>query len=317
MTEDLAVQLAIRPVGNDEFTSEHFPIRMGNTAAIAYGGMTLGLGLRAACATVPQTHRLYSALGHFLGPAMLDQKLHCKVFRVRDTRSFATRRVEVSQLQNGASRVVLQVSADFHVVEREMFNYSAPPAVFYTGNEESPTVQASAEDLLARRLITKKDMEMSATMFAVGSRFFENRLPPESMSAQNLNGLAKTAKTTQDQLELTRRSSGDWYRLKSTSGNSNDQVACLAFLMDGGLAGLPLAHQKMFLDDAGACSSLDFALRVFQSGVDLREWHLRESLTIAGGHGRTYSEGRLWDRFGNMVASMTQQCILRPKLASL
>jgi hypothetical protein len=29
--------------------------------------------------------------------------------------------------------------------------------------------------------------------------------------------------------------------------------------------------------------------------------------------GRTYSESRLWNQSGAMVASMTQQCILRPK----
>ncbi|PSN58964.1 Thioesterase/thiol ester dehydrase-isomerase [Corynespora cassiicola Philippines] len=305
MTEDLAAQLAIRRIVNDEFTSKHFPLRMGNTAPIAYGGMTLGLGLNAACATVPETHRMYSALGHFLGPAILDQKLHCKVFRVRDTRSFATR------------RIVLEISADFHVVETGMFMYSASPIGVYSSTEASPTVQSSTKALLTSRVITKRDMEISTTMFAAGTLFFENRLPPESMSAQNLNGLAKTAKTTQDQLELTTKSSGDCYRLKSTSEDPSDQIACLAFLTDGGLSFLPLAHQNMFLDDAGACSSLDFALRIFRPGIDLREWHLRERSTIAGGHGRTYSEGRLWDRHNNLVASMTQQSILRPKLALL
>ena len=82
--------------------------------------------------------------------------------------------------------------------------------------------------------------------------------------------------------------------------------------MDGALSFLPLAHNAMFLDDAGACSSLEFAFRLFDTDLDLTRWHLREMKTVTGGNGRTYSESRLWDSEGNMVANMTQQSILRP-----
>jgi acyl-CoA thioesterase len=34
---------------------------------------------------------------------------------------------------------------------------------------------------------------------------------------------------------------------------------------------------------------------------------------VAGGEGRTYSEARIWDQTGRMVANLTQQSILRPK----
>lgn len=64
-------------------------------------------------------------------------------------------------------------------------------------------------------------------------------------------------------------------------------MAALAFLMDGALAFLPLTHGGMWFDDVGACSTLDFALRVFVPSVDMGEWHLRERSTSRGeGEGR-------------------------------
>jgi acyl-CoA thioesterase len=45
--------------------------------------------------------------------------------------------------------------------------------------------------------------------------------------------------------------------------------------------------------------------------VDRGTWCLRERKVLAAGRGRTYSEGRLWDGEGALVASMTTQCILR------
>lgn len=97
-----------------------------------------------------------------------------------------------------------------------------------------------------------------------------------------------------------------------------ENMAALGFNMDGGLSFLPLIHggNGKFLNDVGACSSLDFSMRIFQSSgekIEMDKWKLKERRTIAAAGGRTYSEGRLWDERGTMVASMTQVCILRPK----
>ena len=100
--------------------------------------------------------------------------------------------------------------------------------------------------------------------------------------------------------------------------SQGENMAALGFNMDGGLSFLPLIHggEGKFLDDVGACSSLDFSMRIFQSGeekMEMDKWKLKERRTIAAAGGRTYSEGRLWDERGMIVASMTQVCILRPK----
>jgi acyl-CoA thioesterase len=98
--------------------------------------------------------------------------------------------------------------------------------------------------------------------------------------------------------------------------NEMENVACLAFLMDGAIAFAPLSFSGMFLDDSAATSSLEFSLRLFRRGSELDlggKWWLREIGTVVGAEGRTYSEGRLFDEGGVCVASMTQQSICRPK----
>ncbi|KJZ71907.1 hypothetical protein HIM_08752 [Hirsutella minnesotensis 3608] len=271
MAASLASQVAVKETGPDEYLSMELPIAMGNKMPIAYGGVILGVAVSAALATVPAKHKLYSVVGHFLGPTSLKQRLQCKVTRTRDTRSFTTRRVTVGQVQpGGAIRLVVELIADFH-------------------------------------------FEASNALFAADERYFIRRWPPESMSAQNLGGMVTTIPTKQDSLSITARSSAEWYRAREALGDDRDQIASLLFLMDAGLSFLPLTHSHRFLDDVGACSTLDFALRILKPDLDLEQWHIRERTTSAAGHGRTFSEGRLWDEQGHMVASMTQQSIMRPK----
>lgn len=76
---------------------------MGNIANIAYGGWTLAIAANAAYQSAPPSYHLYSMLGHFLGPALTDRKLFCTVRKIRDTRTLATRQVEVSQAQDDGS----------------------------------------------------------------------------------------------------------------------------------------------------------------------------------------------------------------------
>ncbi|EXJ77307.1 hypothetical protein A1O3_10465 [Capronia epimyces CBS 606.96] len=154
---------------------------------------------------------------------------------------------------------------------------------------------------------------MRKALFSLGAMFFESRLCPDGVSAQNLLGVAIKVVTTQDHLPITSKSSADWCRTRKPLSSQAEQLAGLAFLIDGALSFVPLMHDHKFLDDAAACSSLDFALRIFADDFDLNTWHLKEYTTTIANGGLTYSEGGLWDAHGAMVASMTQHNILRPK----
>jgi acyl-CoA thioesterase len=81
-------------------------------------------------------------------------------------------------------------------------------------------------------------------------------------------------------------------------------------LIPAGFAGLEWQQIKQ-------AGSLDFALRILSNDLDLSRWILREERTIAGGDGRTFTESRMWNDQGKMIAHMSQQGFLRgtkPKL---
>lgn len=299
---------AVEEVGPGRYRSLAVPETMANPRGVAYGGCALGIAARAAHATVPASHALYSLVGHYLGPTRAGVRLECVVRATRSTRAFSTRHVEVCQAQpDGAVRVCLELLADFHVREPAALAYSAAPSRQYAPQCNQP------EGFLVESDADKEAVATISRMFALQERYFETRQCREGVGAQNLHGLLKDRLTTQDHLPLPAKATAEYLRTRRPLGaTAADQAAALAFLLDGGIAFLPLTLNHMWFEDVGACSSLDFALRLMTPDINLHDWHLRERTTIAGGHGRTYSEGRLWSEDGTLVAVMTQQGILRP-----
>ncbi|KAF6833314.1 acylthioesterase ii [Colletotrichum plurivorum] len=314
MATTLQEQIGVDDLGGDRFASRVNPGRMGNAQNIAYGGCAMGNGISAACSTVPPGYLLYSVTGNYLGPALTDRKLKCSVRRVRDTRTFATRLVEVSQDQDdGEPRLCMIMLADFQVKEKaSLLVYSAPPSMEYSPVERCPDKNERAAEMVREGIIPEKLARLYIATFGFNDVFFETRLTPESVASNNLHGVARKAKTPQDHLPITSKTSADWFRTRQPVDRLTDAYASLGFVLDGALSFIPLTHSQRFLDDASACSSLDFALRFFTADIKLANWHLREIKTVVGGDGRTYTEGRLWDSEGNMVANMTQQSIMRP-----
>ncbi|KAF2149766.1 acyl-CoA thioesterase II [Myriangium duriaei CBS 260.36] len=296
------------------YESIHPPERMGNAAAIAYGGCTLAIACMTAHQSLPASHRLYSMTGNFLGPALCDRVLRARVQEVRRTRTFTTRIVTVSQIQDdGTERSCLVSLVDFHAVEPgELFRYSKPPTREYKGWDGQTSLDELREDLVRDGKLHPKIAALHQKAFGLAAGLFEGRPCRGSMAAETLLGFAKEVPTDQDGLEMWEKSSGDWWRCKGELKSRAEQAAALAFQMDGAVSFMPLVHSHMSLADAGACSTLDFALRVMGNDFDLNKWCHREWKCIAAGVGRTYSEAQVWDEEGRMIASMTQSCIMRP-----
>ncbi|KAF1987300.1 acyl-CoA thioesterase II [Aulographum hederae CBS 113979] len=305
--------IAVKEIGPNQYESVFPPRKMGNAAQIAYGGCAMAIALNSAYQSVKKGYHVYSMVGHYLGPAMVDRPIFASTRSLRDTRTFATRQIEVSQAQNdGSKRLVMIVLADFQVKEPAMFEYSAPPSQSYSRHQDIPDSRTQLQALVDSKKVPQKMVDMHKIIFGMLHTYFDGKPCPEGIFAQNLTGMAKWLPTSQDNLPLTARTTGDWFKAREPISEEDEQMAALAFVMDGAISFLPLSLDHKFLDDSGACSSLDFALRIM-GAVDLNEWHLRELRTVHGGEGRTYSESRLWDESGKMVASMTQQSIMRPK----
>ena len=78
-----------------------------------YGGQVAAQGLWAAAATVDPVYVPHSLHAYFVRTGSIDEPIRFEVDRIRDGRSFATRRV-VARQSGGA---ILNLSASFHVVE--------------------------------------------------------------------------------------------------------------------------------------------------------------------------------------------------------
>ncbi|KAL4747044.1 thioesterase-like superfamily-domain-containing protein [Aspergillus terricola var. indicus] len=206
--------------------------------------------------------------------------------------------------------------ADFHKKEKDsLLAYSSPPDHIYSKPESCLTPQEIGQKKVEQGVISNESFSLYNTLFGLIARFFEARQAPEGISAHNLHGMAKDQPQPphQTRLPLTAKTSADWFRCRAPLPTRSDHYAGLAWMLDAYLSFTPLAHSGMFLDDAAACATLDFAIRVFCDEFDLCDWLLREIKSVAGGEGRTYTEGRVWNEQGRLVASMSQQSILRPK----
>ncbi|GFF50236.1 acyl-CoA dehydrogenase family member 11 [Aspergillus udagawae] len=320
MASTLAEHVSLDKTG-DHYVSLHIPQRMGNLAPIAYGGYAIALGIHAACKVAPNGFHLYSAMGHFLRAVGTDANLICTLVELRRTRNFVTYRVTVEQKSQSIAdlRLCMELLADFHENEPSLLNYSAPPTRTYSHWQNCIPWESVADEYWAKTgTISEKQLQTFNTLFGLSRNLYEGRPCPEGIASQNLMGLAKAVKTSQEDFPPTAKSSADWIRVRHPLRTEGEQMASLGFIMDGVLSFLALAHNHMFFDDVDAWSSLDFALRVFSPCLQLDKWHLREAINHHAGHGRTYSESKLWDETGNLVACMTEQSILRvPRAARM
>ncbi|KAJ5217906.1 uncharacterized protein N7498_000005 [Penicillium cinerascens] len=286
---------------------------MGNTAPIAYGGYALVFGIHAAYQAALDGFHLYSALGHYLHAANTEEKLVCTPVQLRSTKSLATFRVTVKQKvpSSGLLRSCVELQVDFHKFEKSVLYHSAFPTRNYTHWKYCLPMDELCEQRAKSATISDDQLTTFNKLFGLSKNFYEGRLCLEGVTSQNVLGVTKNVLLDQDHLHPTQRTSGDWVRVKHPLGTEGERLASLAFIMDGILSFLPLCHNHLFFEDVGACSSLDFALRVFVPLPQLNEWHLREAINHHAGSGRSYSGSNLWDEEGNLIASMTQQCILR------
>lgn len=298
------------------FATAHYPEAMGNTAQIAFGGCALSMAINAGLCSVPSQNLLYTAHGLFLGPCLITEKLKLEVINIRATKSFRTVRVEARQLQKGAERTTFYITLDFQIAEQRAMQFNLTPRIVHPKPGDCLETEEYLQQGIEKGTHPEKLVAVYLKNFAMSRRLFLTRQCLESVSGQNLTGMLKTAKTTQDHLNLTDKSSAYWFKSRS-SVTRQESYAAISFIMDAALAFLPVTFSNKFITDYGALSTLDCALRFHTSDFSCNDWLLHEQITECGNEGRTYSTGRVFKEDGTLVATMTQSSILRPKLLQL
>ena len=281
-TPDLVTMLSVVDSGArtsfDIFTAPPFPTPHGR----AFGGQVVGQAIAAAGATLPAGREIHSMHGYFLRPGVSREKMTFEVARLHDGRSFSTRRTQA--FQGGVE--LMSMIASFqdadegleHQEQRKLHDVPAP--------ESLPSLWEKYGHLAG---------EGQASW--VLNRPFDFRYVESDIILQ-------VAERTNRQLV--------WLRARDSM--PDDRLlhrAALAFASDYVLLepiarqhGIPWATPGM----RGA--SLDHAMW-FHRPFRVDEWLLYELESPTSGAGRGLVHGRFYDTSGNLVASVSQESMLR------
>jgi acyl-CoA thioesterase II len=140
-----------------------------------FGGQVAGQALMAAERTAPAERAVHSLHSYFLRPGDPHEEIRYEVDRIRDGRSFTTRRVVAWQQRKGEDVAIFALTADFHAGERAVAEHSLPmPDV------PAPDSVPGTAEIVARH--GEKAAWMAAMGRAVEQRFLEDPFaaPPKS-----------------------------------------------------------------------------------------------------------------------------------------
>ncbi len=247
-----------------------------------YGGQVLGQALSAAAYTVEE-RTIHSLHAYFLRRGDMHSPIVYEVDRQRDGRSFSNRRVVA--IQHG--RPILNLAASFQVSEEGMSHVQPAPPV--PAPEDLPP---AAESIAGIDKLPEK-----LRRFLLEFRPFDFRWvdPPNYQDPKPA--------------EPRRRL---WFRTAGALPDDPDlHRALLAYASDYGLLTTALLpHALSLFSDNLQLASLDHAIW-FHRPFRLDQWLLYcyDSPTATGARG--FSRGQLFDREGQLVASVAQEGLMR------
>ena len=248
-----------------------------------FGGQVIGQALVAATRTV-EGRTAHSLHGYFLRPGDPSVPIIYEVDRIRDGRSFTTRRVVA--IQHGEA--IFSMSASYQLAEEGLSHALEAPDV--------PGPEELADEAALRDLVLEKGPENMV-------KYFQRERPIE------LRPLELRHYTTNDPLVPQQ-----YVWLRATDRLPDDpecHQAVLAYLSDMTLFDTALfAHGLSVFDREIQVASLDHAMW-FHRPFRADEWLLyaQDSPSSSGSRGLT--RGLIYSREGVLVASTAQEGLMR------
>ncbi len=273
--------LELESTGTDTFRARSEHGRFGRV----FGGQLIAQALVAAAATVDDKPP-HSVHAYFAQTGDVDQPLDIDVGRVRDGRSMATREVRINQ----QDRTLLTALVSFHD------NPDRP-----TSLTQLPAEMPAPEELpLLQDWIAKAPPELSA-----GARTWSDRPPPvEFRIGEPTRFLGQTP---------VPGPRSHWMRIPSDVGDDPLlHAALLAYASDYLLLDMAFrCHPEPVSVTSHAAFSLDHSLWLHRP-VRFDRWHLyTQEVAVISGH-RGLVRGSIYDADGRLVASTSQEVLVRP-----
>ncbi len=250
-----------------------------------FGGQVAGQALMAASRTLPGERAVHSLHSYFLRPGDPHEEIRYAVERIRDGRTFSTRRVIAWQRRRGEDVAIFALTADAAVPETPVVEHALP----------MPEVPAP-ETLPTLPEVVAPYGERAAAALAI-SQAVEQRLLEDPFD--------RTPKSPPDTRTRV------WMRVAGRLPE-DDSVhrAALTFVSDLTLLSAGLARTGGGWGGEYVGASLDHAVW-FHAPVRADEWFLYETDSPAASGGRALCFGQIWAADGTHVATVTQQGLIR------
>lgn len=239
-----------------------------------FGGQVAGQALVSATRTVDDSYTVHSLHGYFLRPGNPDIPAVFLVDRIRDGRSFCTRRV--TGIQNGEA--IFTMSASFHVHGDEGIEHQdrMPPA------PDPESLPDRAETLSDDDSSVLKEWQN-----------FDLRVVPREDMVTNPYFAAQQRV---------------WFRYRHRLPDDQTIHVCtLAYMSDMTLLGSSKVPHPGIEPQAASLDHAMWFMRPFRAD----EWLLYDQSSPSAGGGRALTQGRIFDRDGRLVAAVTQEGLSR------
>jgi acyl-CoA thioesterase-2 len=280
--EDLLRLLDLEPIEFNIYRGANRDIGSGRV----FGGQVLAQALVAAQRTVEEARTAHSLHGYFILPGDLNVPIVYFVDRLRDGKSFTTRRV--TGIQHGSA--IFNMSVSFHVHE-EGFEHQIPmPSV------APPESLRSELDIIRDRAhqLPEHRREVITQDRPFDFRIVENIDPFDPVKQPPIRHM--------------------WVRANGSMPNESlAHQAALAYASDYGLLGTALQpHGRSFRRPNIQVASLDHSLWLHRP-FRLDDWMLFVLDSPAAARARGFSRGSIFTRDGKLVASVAQEGLMRPR----
>ena len=262
--------LQVERIEKDIYRGPAFPSHLQRT----FGGQVAAQALTSATRTVSDEFAVHSLHGYFLRPGNPDIPAVFLVDRIRDGRSFTTRRV--TGIQDGEA--IFTMSASFHVrgdqgIEHQDRMPPAPPA------DDLPDQMAVIDD-------------ESKSVLKEWQNFDIRVVPTDQLM-------------TSDYLVAQQRV---WFRYRHRLPDDQVFHVCtLAYMSDMTLLGSSKVPHPGVEPQAASLDHAMWFLRPFRAD----EWLLYDQTSPSADAGRALTQGRIFDTGGRMVAAVTQEGLAR------
>jgi acyl-CoA thioesterase-2 len=250
-----------------------------------FGGQVIGQALVAACRTV-EDRPAHSLHGYFLREGDPAVPIIYDVDRIRDGKSFSTRRVVA--VQHG--QAIFSMAVSFHRPEEGLEHQLPMPDV-------PPPEELPSEAELKERLIGRLPPQVKA--------YWERERPIE-IRPVDLSRYLSPEKRTPSQLV--------WIRANGMLGDDLALNQCvLAYASDFTLLDTALiAHGRFVFDPTLMLASLDHAIW-FHRSFQFDDWLLYAQDSPSSSGGLAFCRGTLFTRGGVLVASTAQEGLVRER----